>query len=112
MNKTHIPDIRRTEYGFSMPTKKLLTLRVRIGSKEEEGLTAVMVVKESEVVGHGTLTADVEVVVVVVVDGTVTVGGNAAITLSLLRYILYKSHGVRKILSDIQRLETFSDLFF
>ena len=70
-----------------------------------------MVVKESEVVGDATLTADGEVVVVVV-DGTVTVGGNGAITLSLLRYILYKSHGVRKILSDIQRLETFSDLFF
>ena len=62
-----------------------------------------MVVKESEVVGDATLTADGEVVVVVV-DGTVTVGGNGAITLSLLRYILYKSHGVRKILSDIQKV--------
>ena len=43
-----------------------------------------MVVKESEVVGDATLTADGEVVVVVV-DGTVTVGGNGAITLSLLK---------------------------
>ena len=69
-----------------------------------------MVVKEREVVGDGTLAADVEVVVdmevvvdivvVVVVDGTVTVGAKGAITLSLLRYILYKIHGVRKILSD------------
>ena len=55
-----------------------------------------MVVKESEVVGDATLTADGEVVVVVV-DGTVTVGAKGAITLSLLRYILYKIHGVRKI---------------